>query len=62
LRSVTCRRLPAYTVFRSHGYSGGGKDRIREYEEKKTPAMFAPMLYKLDLNHKHLPEWLPYPA
>ncbi len=38
------------------GYSGGGKQRIREYEEEKTPDMFAPKLYKLDLKHKHLPE------
>jgi N-acetyl-gamma-glutamyl-phosphate reductase len=38
------------------GYSGGGKQRIREYEQEKTPDMFAPKLYKLDLKHKHLPE------
>lgn len=44
------------TCFSLTGYSGGGKARIREYEEEKTPAMFAPMLYKLDLQHKHLPE------
>ncbi|NLA86488.1 MAG: N-acetyl-gamma-glutamyl-phosphate reductase, partial [Clostridiales bacterium] len=44
------------TCFSLTGYSGGGKTRIREYEEEKTPGMFAPMLYKLDLQHKHLPE------
>ncbi len=44
------------TCFSLTGYSGGGKARIREYEEEKTPEMFAPMLYKLDLQHKHLPE------
>ena len=44
------------TCFSLTGYSGGGKQRIREYEEEKTPEMFAPMLYKLDLKHKHLPE------
>ena len=51
--------LPAeypLTCFSLTGYSGGGKARIKEYEEEKTPAMFAPMLYKLDLKHKHLPE------
>jgi N-acetyl-gamma-glutamyl-phosphate reductase len=46
------------TCFSLTGYSGGGKARIREYEEEKTPAMYAPMLYKLDLNHKHLPEMI----
>ncbi len=53
--------LPAdypLTCFSLTGYSGGGKVRIREYEEEKTPAMFAPMLYKLDLNHKHMPEMI----
>lgn len=51
--------LPAdypLTCFSLTGYSGGGKAKIREYEKEKTPAMFAPMLYKLDLEHKHLPE------
>jgi len=38
------------------GYSGGGKQMIRAYEENKTPDMFAPRLYGLDLHHKHLPE------
>jgi N-acetyl-gamma-glutamyl-phosphate reductase len=44
------------TCFSLTGYSGGGKQRIREYEEEKTPDMYAPKLYKLDLKHKHLPE------
>ena len=38
------------------GYSGGGKSMIRAYEEEKTPGMYAPRLYGLDLKHKHLPE------
>lgn len=44
------------TCFSLTGYSGGGKKRIAEYEGTKTPDMYAPMLYKLDLLHKHLPE------
>jgi len=38
------------------GYSGGGKSMIKAYENEKTPDMFAPKMYGLDLNHKHLPE------
>jgi len=38
------------------GYSGGGKAMIRSYDEEKTPEMFAPRMYGLDLCHKHLPE------
>jgi len=38
------------------GYSGGGKSMIHAYEEEKTPDMYAPRLYGLDLRHKHLPE------
>ena len=38
------------------GYSGGGKAMIHAYEHEKTPDMFAPRMYGLDLNHKHLPE------
>ncbi|MCL2125321.1 MAG: N-acetyl-gamma-glutamyl-phosphate reductase [Oscillospiraceae bacterium] len=38
------------------GYSGGGKSMIADYEERKTEGMFAPGLYGLSLNHKHLPE------
>ena len=38
------------------GYSGGGKALIRTYEEEKTPDLFAPRMYGLNLRHKHLPE------
>jgi N-acetyl-gamma-glutamyl-phosphate reductase len=38
------------------GYSGGGKSMIKAYEEKKTPDMYSPRLYGLNLHHKHLPE------
>jgi len=44
------------TCFSLTGYSGGGKAMIRAYEEEKTPGMHAPMMYGLDLRHKHLPE------
>ena len=29
---------------------------IRTYEQEKTPDMYAPRMYGLDLTHKHLPE------
>jgi len=38
------------------GYSGGGKTMIKSYENEKTPEMYAPRMYGLDLSHKHLPE------
>ncbi|MCL2045065.1 MAG: N-acetyl-gamma-glutamyl-phosphate reductase [Oscillospiraceae bacterium] len=38
------------------GYSGGGKSMINDYENEKTPQMFAPRMYGLNLKHKHLPE------
>jgi len=38
------------------GYSGGGKKMISAYENEKTPDMFSPKMYGLDLAHKHLPE------
>jgi len=38
------------------GYSGGGKAMINAYENEKTPDMYAPRMYGLDLDHKHLPE------
>ncbi len=38
------------------GYSGGGKKMIAQYEGDKTPGLFSPRAYGLDLNHKHLPE------
>ena len=46
------------TCFSLTGYSGGGKSMIKDYEEEKTPEMFAPRLYALGLRHKHLPEML----
>jgi len=44
------------TCFSLTGYSGGGKAMINSYENSKTPEMFAPRMYGLDLQHKHLPE------
>jgi len=38
------------------GYSGGGKSMINEYENEKTSDMYAPRMYGLNLEHKHLPE------
>jgi len=38
------------------GYSGGGKSMINVYENEKTPDMYAPRMYGLNLEHKHLPE------
>jgi len=38
------------------GYSGGGKNMIKAYENNKTPEMYAPRMYGLNLEHKHLPE------
>ena len=38
------------------GYSGGGKQLIKAYEEEMTPDMYSPRLYGLNLHHKHLPE------
>jgi len=38
------------------GYSGGGKAMINAYENEKTPEMYAPRMYGLNLDHKHLPE------
>ena len=46
------------TCFSLTGYSGGGKSMIRSYEEDKTPEMFSPRLYALELSHKHLPEMM----
>lgn len=52
--------LPAdypVTCFSLTGYSGGGKKMIRQYEsEEKTPEMFSPGIYGLNLRHKHIPE------
>ncbi|MCL2819619.1 MAG: N-acetyl-gamma-glutamyl-phosphate reductase [Oscillospiraceae bacterium] len=44
------------TCFSLTGYSGGGKAMIQSYENNKTPEMFAPRIYGLDLQHKHLLE------
>jgi len=38
------------------GYSGGGKSMINSYENEKTTEMYAPRMYALELDHKHLPE------
>ena len=38
------------------GYSGGGKKMINDYENEKTPDLFAPRQYGLTQNHKHLKE------
>jgi len=46
--SLTCISLT--------GYSGGGKAMINAYENEKTPEMYAPRMYGLNLDHKHLPE------
>jgi len=44
------------TCFSLTGYSGGGKSMIHSYEHEKTPDMYAPKIYGLNLQHKHLPE------
>lgn len=45
------------TCFSLTGYSGGGKKMIASYEaEEKTDDLFAPRVYGLNLQHKHLPE------
>ena len=45
------------TCFSLTGYSGGGKKMIAEYEvADKGAALYAPQLYGLNLEHKHLPE------
>ncbi len=39
------------------GYSGGGKKMIADYEaEDKADHLYAPGIYGLDLDHKHIPE------
>jgi len=38
------------------GYSGAGKKAIAMYEESKTTDLYAPRLYALSQNHKHLKE------
>lgn len=44
------------TCYSLTGYSGGGKRMIAQYENDKTPDLFSPRTYGLNLNHKHLPE------
>ncbi len=45
------------SFFSLTGYSGGGKKMIASYEsEDKPQEYFAPRIYGLGLNHKHLPE------
>ena len=45
------------TCFSITGYSGGGKKMIAEYENPdRDPALKAPGIYALNLEHKHLPE------
>ena len=44
------------TCFSLTGYSGGGKKMIAQYETDKTEELYAPRIYGLNLNHKHLPE------
>lgn len=44
------------TCFSLTGYSGGGKKMITQYETDKTEELYAPRIYGLSLNHKHLPE------
>lgn len=44
------------------GYSGGGKKMIAQYTQNKTPDLFSPGTYGLDLAHKHLPEMQKYAA
>ena len=47
----------ALTCFSLTGYSGGGKKMIAEYEaEDKANELYAPRIYGLSLNHKHIPE------
>jgi len=56
---ITLGIMPAdypLTCLSLTGYSGGGKSMIHAYEKEKTPEMYAPRMYGLDLNHKHLPE------
>ena len=45
------------TCFSLTGYSGGGKKMIADYElEPKRRSLYAPGIYGLNLQHKHLPE------
>ena len=44
------------TCFSLTGYSGGGKKMIQQYEQEKTPDLYAPRIYGLNLRHKHFSE------
>jgi N-acetyl-gamma-glutamyl-phosphate reductase len=44
------------TCFSLTGYSGGGKKLINQYENEKTPDLYAPRIYGLNLRHKHFSE------
>ncbi len=45
------------TCFSLTGYSGGGKKMIAQYEgEEKGDELYAPRVYGVNLQHKHLPE------
>lgn len=45
------------TCFSLTGYSGGGKKMIASYEaQEKSADLYAPRIYGLNLQHKHLPE------
>ena len=44
------------TCFSLTGYSGGGKKMIAQYEGEKETDLYAPRIYGLNQNHKHLPE------
>lgn len=47
----------ALSCFSLTGYSGGGKKKIAEYEGRdKAETLYAPRIYGLNLQHKHLPE------
>jgi N-acetyl-gamma-glutamyl-phosphate reductase len=58
---VVLELLPKHyplTCFSLTGYSGGGKKLIAQYEEEKTPDLFAPRIYGLNLRHKHFAEMM----
>ena len=45
------------TCFSITGYSGGGKEMIAEFQDPgRDPALAAPSLYALGLDHSHLNE------
>lgn len=48
------------SCFSLTGYTGGGKNMIKEYETEEIPLNKAPRLYGLNQSHKHLPEMMKY--